>query len=336
MVERGWKAHVLGEGRTFASAIEAITTLREETKALDQDIPPFVITKDGKPLGTIEDGDAVILFNYRGDRALEITEAFEAGDNFSHFNRVRVPKVFYAGMMEYDGDLHVPKHYLVSPPDIDSTLAEYLCQLKLKQFSISETQKFGHITYFFNGNKSGKFDDKLETYMEIKSDTVPFEQRPAMKCAEITDEILKVIDAKEYDFIKVNFPNGDMVGHTGNYQAALCSLEAMDLNIERLKKAIEATGGIMILTADHGNADEMFEHKKDGSVDMGKNGKPKAKTSHTLSPVPFLIYDPSYQGEYDLKLKEGLGISSVAATLLNLLGYEAPSYYDASIVNLKK
>ncbi|NIZ46688.1 2,3-bisphosphoglycerate-independent phosphoglycerate mutase [Entomospira nematocerorum] len=334
MVERGWRAHVLGEGRQFSSAVEAIKTLRDETQALDQDIPAFVIAENAKPIGTIEDGDAVILFNYRGDRALEITAAFESGSEFAHFDRVRVPKVFYAGMMEYDGDLHVPKNYLVSPPSIDRTLAEHLCKLGLKQFSISETQKFGHITYFFNGNKSGKFDENLETYVEIKSDNVPFEQRPAMKCAEITDELLKVIDSKEYDLIKVNFPNGDMVGHTGSYQAAVCSMEAMDLNIGRLKKAIEAVGGIMILTADHGNADEMYEHKKDGSVQM-ENGKPKAKTSHTLNPVPFLIYDPQYQGEYALQLKEGLGISSIASTLLNLLGYEAPSYYDASIIQLK-
>ncbi|NIZ18855.1 2,3-bisphosphoglycerate-independent phosphoglycerate mutase [Entomospira culicis] len=334
MVERGWHTHVLGEGRQFSSSVEAIKTLRAETSALDQDLPPFVIAKDGKAIGTVQDGDSVILFNYRGDRALEITSAFESGNDFPHFDRIRVPKVFYAGMMEYDGDLHVPKHYLVTPPAIDRTLAEFLCALKLKQYSISETQKFGHITYFFNGNKSGKFDENLETYVEIKGDNVPFEQRPAMKCAEITDAVLEAINSKEYDFIKINYPNGDMVGHTGSYQAAVASLEAMDLNIGRLKKAIEAVGGILVVSADHGNADEMYEFKKDGTVAM-ENGKPKAKTSHSLNPVPFIIFDPTYQGEYDLKLKEGLGISHVAATLINLLGYEAPSDYDTSIITLK-
>lgn len=333
MVELGWKTHVLGEGRRFSSSVEAIEILREESQALDQDLPPFVIAQNDKPIGTIEDGDSVIFFNYRGDRALEITQAFESGAEFSHFDRIRVPKVFYAGMMQYDGDLGIPKNFLVNPPAIDNTLPEYLCNLNIRQFSISETQKFGHITYFFNGNRSGKFNENLETYLEVKSDNVPFDQRPAMKCAEITDEVIKAIESKQYDFIKINYPNGDMIGHTGNYQAAVCSLEAMDICIGRIKKAIDSVNGILVLTADHGNADEMYEHKKDGSVLM-ECGKPKAKTRHTLNPVPFLIYDPTYQGEYELTLREGLGITSVAATLLNLLGYSAPSNYDASIIKI--
>ncbi len=162
MVKKGWETHVLGEGRLFDSAQEAINTLREESKAIDQDLPPFVIAKDGKPVGTIEDGDSVILFNFRGDRALEITKAFEA-EELTEFDRKRRPNVEYAGMMEYDGDLHVPAQFLVTPPAIDKTLAEYLCASKVKQFSISETQKFGHVTYFFNGNKSGKFDNTLRS-----------------------------------------------------------------------------------------------------------------------------------------------------------------------------
>jgi 2,3-bisphosphoglycerate-independent phosphoglycerate mutase len=335
MVEAGWHTHVLGKGRQFVSAHEAITVLREETAALDQDLPPFVIVENGVPVGTIEDGDAVVLFNFRGDRALEISAAFEQGAEFKHFDRVRVPKVLYAGMMEYDGDMHIPAHYLVSPPAIDCTLAEYLCHEKITQFNISETQKFGHVTYFFNGNKSGKFDESLQTYLEIPGDKVPFEQRPAMKCAEITDAVLKVIAEGKHKFIMLNFPNGDMVGHTGSYQAAVCSIEAMDLNIKRLREAIEAVGGILILTADHGNSEEMYEHKKDGSVDRDACKVAKMKTSHTLNPVPFVIYDPSYQGEYELNLKTGLGITSTAATCLNLLGYEAPAFYDKSIITLK-
>ena len=153
MVRKGWETHVLGEGRQFASAHEAIETLRKETGAIDQDLPPFVIAENGKPVGTIEDGDSVILFNFRGDRALEITKAFEA-DTLTEFDRKRHPKVEYAGMMEYDGDLHVPRQYLVSPPSIDRVMAEYLCATGVRQFSISETQKFGHVTYFFNGNRT--------------------------------------------------------------------------------------------------------------------------------------------------------------------------------------
>ena len=333
MVKKGWYTHVLGEGRQFASAHEAIETLRAETGAIDQDLPPFVVAKDGKPVGTIEDGDSVVLFNFRGDRAIELSRAFDEKD-FKEFDRKRYPKVEYAGMMEYDGDLHIPAQYLVSPPAIDRTMAEYLCASGVKQFSISETQKFGHVTYFFNGNKSGMFDPKLEEYVEIPSDKVPFEQRPWMKCAEIADRVIAEIEGGKWDFIKLNFPNGDMVGHTGVFEAVVCSMEGMDLQIGRIKEAVEKAGGVMVITADHGNADDMYEHGKDGSVKKYEDGEPKAKTSHSLNPVPCIIYDPEYKGEYSTKLEEGLGISSIAATCMTLLGFVPPADYDKSVVTL--
>ena len=333
MVRKGWETHVLGEGRQFASAHEAIETLRAETGAIDQDLPPFVIAKDGKPVGTIEDNDSVILFNFRGDRALEITKAFEAED-LKEFDRKRKPNVEYAGMMEYDGDLHVPAQYLVSPPSIDRTMAEYLCATGLKQFSISETQKFGHVTYFFNGNKTGKFNEELEEYVEMPSDIVPFEERPWMKCAEIADRVIKEVESGKWDLIKLNFPNGDMVGHTGVFEAVVCSMEAMDLQIGRIWDAIKKAGGVMVVTADHGNADDMYEHGKDGSLKLKKDGEPKSKTSHSLNPVPCIICDSAYNGEYSKELKSGLGISSIPATLMNLLGYDAPEDYDPSVITL--
>jgi 2,3-bisphosphoglycerate-independent phosphoglycerate mutase len=335
MVKEGWETHVLGEGRSFQSSHEAIETLRTESGAIDQDIPPFVISSEGSPIGTVEDGDSFILFNFRGDRALEITEAFEKGDSFERFDRKRIPDVEYAGMMEYDGDLHVPDQYLVTPPSIDRTMCEYLTVSGVKQYSISETQKFGHITYFFNGNKSGKFSEKLETYVEIPSDILPFEQRPWMKCADISDNVITTIEGGEYDFIKLNFPNGDMVGHTGNYEAVICSIEALDLSIGRIRAAVEKAGGIMVISADHGNADDMFEHnKKTGEVVYKEDGTPKAKTSHSLNPVPCIIYDPVGKGEYKAKLKEGLGISSLAATCIELLGFVAPADYDESVLDM--
>ena len=333
MVRRGWETHVLGEGRLFPSAHEAIVTLRKESGAIDQDLPPFVIEEGGKPIGTIEDGDSVILFNFRGDRALELTKAFEA-EHLEEFDRKRHPQVEYAGMMEYDGDLHVPQQYLVDPPSINRTMAEFLVANKVRQYSISETQKFGHVTYFFNGNRTGKFSEELETYVEVPSDIVPFEQRPWMKCAEITDKVIEAIEGGEYDFIKLNYPNGDMVGHTGIYQAVLCAMEGMDLQLGRLKRAIDKVGGVLILTADHGNSDDMYEHDKSGAVKYKKDGTPQAKTSHSLNPVPFIIYDPTYNGEYSLELNEGLGISSIAATCFNFLGLEPPSDYDKSIIKL--
>ncbi len=333
MVRKGWEIHVLGKGRQFESSLEAIKTLREETGAIDQDLPPFVIAEDGKPVGTVEDGDSFILFNFRGDRALEITKAFEAGDDFKEFDRIRHPDVQYAGMMEYDGDLHIPRQYLVTPPAIDRTMSEYLVASGVKQFSISETQKFGHITYFFNGNRTEKFSEELETYVEIPSDIVPFEQRPWMKCADIADRVIEEIGKGEYEFIKMNFPNGDMVGHTGNWEAVLCSLEGLDLSLGRIQKAVKEAGGIMVITADHGNSDDMFEHnKKTGELVVKENGKPRAKTSHSLNPVPCIVYDPESQGEYSRKLREGLGISSLAATCIELLGFIPPDDYDKSVL----
>ena len=338
MVGRGWKAHVLGRGREFASATEAIKTYRTENPGLlDQDMHEFVITRDGRPVGTIEDGDSVIYFNFRGDRALEMTRAFETPEGGDlPFDRVRVPKVEYAGMMEYDGDLHIPHQYLVSPPSIDRTMGEYLTATGVHLMAISETQKYGHVTYFFNGNKLGKFDEKLEDYIEIKSDVVPFEQRPWMKCAEIADAVIEAIKSGKYQHIRLNFPNGDMVGHTGVFNAVVCSMEAMDLQIGRIKQAVEETGGILCITADHGNSDDMYEHAKDGSVKQNKDGSPKAKTSHSLNPVPAIIYDPEYKGEYDQSaLNSGLGISSWPATIMQLMGFVPPADYDRSLINLK-
>ncbi|MDL2228839.1 2,3-bisphosphoglycerate-independent phosphoglycerate mutase [Treponema sp. OttesenSCG-928-L16] len=341
MVERGWKTHVLGEGRQFPSARAAVETYRKEIPGIiDQDLKEFVIAENSKPIGTIEDGDSVIYFNFRGDRSLEITAAFE-DDDFDKFDRVRRPKVCYAGMMEYDGDMHVPKRYLVSPPAIDRTMGEYLAATGVRTLAISETQKYGHVTYFFNGNRTGKFDEKLEDYVEIKSDVVPFEQRPWMKCAEITDVVSEAIASGKYDFIRLNYPNGDMVGHTGIYQAVVCSMEGMDIQLGRLAKAADAAGAVMILTADHGNSDDMFEHKKDGSVVYKEDGTPKAKTSHSLNPVPCIIYDPEYKGEYETEPKEaafneGLGISSIAATCMELLGYLPPADYDKSVLKMKE
>ena len=338
MVERGWQTHVLGEGRQFASAAEAVETYRAELGVIDQDLPPFVIAENGEPVGTVNDGDSVIFYNFRGDRSIEISKAFDApADEFDKFDRVRVPSVVYAGMLEYDGDLHIPSRYLVSPPEITNTMGEYLALTGVKQLAISETQKYGHVTYFWNGNRSGKFSDELETYIEIPSDVVPFEQRPWMKCAEITDKLIECLESGEYKYLRVNFPNGDMVGHTGSLLATRCSMEALDLQLARILKVLDKVGGIALITADHGNADEMYEmDKKSGLPKADKNGNYKAKTSHTLNPVPCIIYDNVTNGAYTVKADEGkFGLSNVAATMVNLLGYEAPSMWDESIIEIK-
>ena len=337
MVDLGWKTHVLGEGRQFCCAAKAVETYRAEYKVIDQDLPPFVIAENGEPVGTINDGDSVIFYNFRGDRSIEISKAFEGGAEFDKFDRVRVPNVVYAGMLEYDGDLHIPSKYLVNPPEITNTLGEYLTDAGVSQLAISETQKYGHVTYFWNGNKSGKFSEELETYIEIPSDVVPFEQRPWMKCAEITDKLIECLESGKYAYLRVNFPNGDMVGHTGNLQATRCSMEALDLQLKRIIDVVDKLHGVALITADHGNADEMYEmDKKTKQPKPEKDGSFKSKTSHTLNPVPCIIYDNFYSANYTVKADNGqFGLANVAATMVNLLGYEAPEMWNESIIEIK-
>ncbi len=335
MVELGWKTHVRGEGTLYLSAQAAIEALRAANPGvLDQDLPAFVVGKDGKPLGPIVDHDSVILYNFRGDRAIELTRAFEEAD-FKPFDRGPRPDVLFAGMMQYDGDANVPKLFLVEPPRITRTIGEYLADAGARQLAISETQKFGHVTYFFNGNRAEKFSDSLEDYVEIPSDRVPFEERPWMKGAEITDKVIEAMGSGKYRFIRVNYPNGDMVGHTGIFPAVKIAVETVDLCLGRLIAAAKKTGAILVISADHGNSDDMYEHAKDGSVKVDKaTGLPKAKTAHSLNPVPAIIYDPANVAQAKLTAKTGLGISSLAATCLNLLGYRSPEGYDPSLVEI--
>jgi 2,3-bisphosphoglycerate-independent phosphoglycerate mutase len=335
MVELGWKTHVAGDAKAFPSAEAAIRTYREENPGvIDQDLPPFVIADEsGKPVGPIRDGDSVVYFNFRGDRAIEISRAFEE-ENFPYFNRAPRPQAAYAGMMEYDTEAHIPRNYLVEPPHIDHTVGEYLSIHNKRQMAISETQKYGHVTYFWNGNRSGKIDDKLEEYIEITSDRVPFEERPWMKAAEITDKTAEAILKKSCDLIRLNYPNGDMVGHTGIYQAAVIAVETVDLSLGRLMEATRKAGGILIVTADHGNAEEMFEI--DGKTKTPKlytDGKIRAKTSHTLNPVWFIVYDPTGNDciEFNPEIKEP-GLTNVASTIMQLLGLEPPEIYDPPLL----
>ncbi len=322
MVKRGWDTHVLGIGRQFATASDAIKTYREEKPGvIDQDLPAFVIAENGKPVGTIEDNDSVIYFNFRGDRAIEISMAFDYA-KFDKFDRVRYPKVVYAGMLQYDGDLKLPVNFLVNPPEIEHTLSQLLVQNNVKQYAISETQKYGHVTYFWNGNRSGKTSEELEVFCEIPSDIVPFDQRPWMKSAEITDKVLEAIESHEYGFIRCNYPNGDMVGHTGNYDATIVGVEAVDLGLARLVKEAEHEDFILIVTADHGNADEMLEKTKSGKIQI--------RTAHSLNPVPFIIYDKD--GAHPIK--EGkFGLANVAATVATLLGLTPPSIWEPSMID---
>ena len=320
MVERGWNTHVKGEGRQFASALEAVETLRNETGAIDQDLPAFVIAENGEPVGKIVDGDSVILFNFRGDRAIELSMAFD-NDDFTYFERGGKPNVCYAGMLEYDGDMKLPKRFLVNPPEIHDTLSEVLVAAGLNQYAVSETQKYGHVTYFWNGNRSGKFSEELETFKEIPSDNVSFDQRPWMKSADIVDDLIEAIKSKKYDFLRCNFPNGDMVGHTGSMPATIVGVESVDLGLARLMKVCDEYGVTLLVTADHGNADEMLEKNKKGEIQI--------RTAHSLNPVPFIIYDKDVK----YTIKDGkYGLANVAPTVVKMFGLKAPDCWQESMI----
>ncbi len=338
IVERGYHAHVLGDGPLFADGTTAIKELRLEHKQDDQYLPHWVVhdPQDAtRPIGPIGDGHSVVFFNFRGDRAIEISRALTEPD-FKAFKRRVFPKIVYAGMMEYDGDLHIPPSYLVEPPAIDRTVSEILSHNGFSQYAISETQKFGHVTYFWNGNNSSKFDSGLEEWVEIPSDKVPFDQAPAMKAREITDALEQALRSGRYKFLRVNFANGDMVGHTGSLEAATLAVQAVDEAVGRLAAVVDELGGTLVLTADHGNCEQMFAvEKQSGKPIAGPGGTYKPLTSHTLNPVPFVVHGAN-SGCFELN-KGGAdpGLGNIAATLLMLLGYQKPEDYLDSLLKLK-
>jgi 2,3-bisphosphoglycerate-independent phosphoglycerate mutase len=335
IVERGYNAHALGQGPLFPDALTAIRMLREQSQVDDQYLPQFVIedpAHPGQPIAQIRDGHGVVFFNFRGDRAIEISRAFVEED-FTGFTRQRWPRVFYAGMMEYDGDTHMPPKYLVEPPAIERTISEYLAHNGIHQFACSETQKFGHVTYFWNGNNSAKFDEKSETWQEIPSDKIAFDKAPAMKAREIAAATIAALKSNKYKFLRVNFANGDMVGHTGSLPAAVEAVKTVDACLGELIAAMDALGGTLVVTADHGNCEQMYAvDKKTGKPVPAAGGGFEPLTSHTLNPVPFVIHGPD-TARYALNaaIKEP-GLANIAATLLNLLGFAKPADYCDSLI----
>jgi 2,3-bisphosphoglycerate-independent phosphoglycerate mutase len=342
MVKLGYDAMVYGKApRQFSSATEAIKTLRAEQPGIqDQYLPAFVIVDNVvgrsplasraikaksssaevagrvKPIGRIMNGDAVIYYDFRADRAVEIAEAFTAA-RFDKFDRTGGsktvkdpdnnlgPYIYFAGLAEYDADRHIPKHVLVPPVTIDTPLNTFLGQQDINQLAISETVKFGHITYYFNGNSYRKAPG--EKHIEIPSDSQPFNTRPWMKSAEITDVALENLD--KYKFVRINFPGGDMVGHFAELEPTIVALEAIDIQLARLAKRVDALGGVMVITADHGNAEEL--------LDRGGT----AKTAHTTNPVPCIFYDNTKNAKlYHIAKLKDPGLANIAATIATLLG----------------
>ncbi|KAK6141265.1 hypothetical protein DH2020_022744 [Rehmannia glutinosa] len=337
VVKRGWDAQVLGEApHKFKCPVEAVKKLREIPNTNDQYLPPFVIVDEsGKAVGPIVDGDAVVTFNFRADRMTMLAKALEYED-FDKFDRVRFPKIRYAGMLQYDGELKLPSRYLVSPPEIERTSGEYLVYNGVRTFACSETVKFGHVTFFWNGNRSGYFNPQMEEYVEIPSDSgITFNVQPKMKAVEIAEKARDAILSGKFDQVRVNLPNGDMVGHTGDIEATVVACKAADEAVKMILDAIEQVGGIYVVTADHGNAEDMVKRNKKGDPLLDKNGKIQILTSHTLEPVPIAIGGPGLAPgvRFRKDVPDG-GLANVAATVMNLHGFEAPADYEPTLIEV--
>ncbi|KAL6771667.1 GPM1B [Auxenochlorella protothecoides x Auxenochlorella symbiontica] len=338
IVRRGWAAHVLGEApHTFPDAVTAITTLRAEGSAdpvSDQWLDPFVIVgADGEAVGPVRDGDAVAVFNFRADRVCQISKAFEY-EEFAAFDRVRWPRTRFVGLMQYDGDLKLPARFLVPPPAISGVSGEVLARNGLRTFACSETQKYGHVTFFWNGNRSGYFDEALETYVEVPSDRVPFNQLPLMKAREICEAGKEALRSGRYDTVRINFANPDMVGHTGDLAATVEACACVDAAVGELLALTDELGGRWLLTSDHGNADDMVQrHKKTLAPLRDEAGQTVALTSHTLAPVPLAVGGAGLpEGVAFREDQPKAGLANVAATIFNLLGYEAPGHMEPSLL----
>ena len=315
IVSQAFNVYVNKNANFSANFERTIKQIYSENKSItDENIQPFILDKKAK----IENGDSVVLYNFRGDRALEFAQMFDSGKYISGSDYSKIKDCVFAGMMQYDGDLKIPKNFLVKPPQIKNTLTEFLIENNIKQYSVTETQKFGHITYYFNGNRKEKLSKTLETYKEIKSDKgITFDEKPEMKAEEITKDLCNAFQ-KKYVFYKTNFANGDMVGHTGNLQASIKGLEKVDECLGKILKCAKQNNVSLIILADHGNCEKMIN--SDGS----------RNTSHTNNKVWCTVVNNSNQ---KFKLKKGkFGLSNIASSICKMIGLDTPNYFDESII----
>jgi len=337
-VEAGWNLMVHGKGDyRFTSMMAAVDFFRQQTPGLvDQDMPGFVIVDAAdQPVGMVKDGDAVVMMNFRGDRAIEITEAFEL-DDFDGFERGgsngKGPDVTYAGMMVYDEDRNLPALQLMGPASVKSPFGKRILELGIRQFRLTETQKYPHVTFFFNGGYREPLDASLEDYILIPSDKgVSFADQPQMKAAEIADKAVELVESGSYGFGLINFANADMVGHCGKVEPAITAIEAVDTAVGRIVEALQKAGGCALITADHGNAEEMQV--------LLKNGDHEASTKHSVNPVPCILFDPSYDGSYQLRQPDAAddiqtkpGLSHLAATLFEAMELDVPADLNPSLI----
>ena len=302
-IQKAYDAMVFGKGETATSAISAIESSYQK-EVFDEFVVPTVITNNGKPIATIDDGDSVIFFNFRPDRARQITRAM-VDPNFKEFETKKM-KLDFVTMTQYDDTIPNVK-VAFKPETLKNTFGEYISNKGMTQLRIAETEKYAHVTFFFNGGREEPY--KGEDRILIPSPKVEtYDMKPEMSAFEITENVVKAINEEKYDAIILNFANPDMVGHTGNLDAAIKAVEAVDKCVGKIIDALSKHNGTCIITADHGNCDQMIDYK---------TGDPF--TSHTTNPVPIILY-----GVENVKLKNGR-LCDIAPTLLDLMGLDKPS-----------
>ncbi len=305
-VAKAWSAMVLGQGEQRASAQDAI----KQSYAVglhDEFVLPAVICENGQPVAPINDGDAIIFFNFRSDRAREITRALTF-EQFDGFDRARVPKLAaYVCMTEYDITFPLPIAY--GQEELTNILGDVLSSAGMQQLRIAETEKYAHVTFFFNGGVEAPLPGEDRALIPSPKEVATYDQKPEMSAYLVTEELLARLDQDRYDVIILNFANCDMVGHTGILSAAIRAVEAVDSCVGRVVEKVRSLGGTLLITADHGNAEQMVD----------ENGEPH--TAHTCNPVRLILVDDTRR---DAVLKEGGKLADIAPTMLKILGLPQP------------
>ncbi|MBQ4145914.1 MAG: 2,3-bisphosphoglycerate-independent phosphoglycerate mutase, partial [Clostridia bacterium] len=301
-VEKAYNAMVLGEGNTCDSAVTAVKTSYNEG-VTDEFVVPTVITRDGEPVGRIKENDSVVFFNFRPDRAREITRTI-VDQEFNGFER-KFFNTFYVCMTQYDASMPNVE-VAFKPESLTNTFGEYVSKKGLRQLRIAETEKYAHVTFFFNGGVETVCDGEDRALINSPK-VATYDLQPDMSAYEVADEAVKRIESGEYDVIVLNFANCDMVGHTGVFEAAVKAVETVDECLGKVVDAIEKQGGVALITADHGNADQMVDYDTKGAF-----------TAHTTNVVPLVLV-----GDNSVKLKPGR-LADLAPTMLDLIGLDKP------------
>lgn len=337
MIQQGWDLIVDGIGDGFPTATQGYQERKkhQQAPATDQNIQPFCVMKDGTPIGKVQNGDVCLWMNFRGDRSMQMCQAFTQ-EHLSEIKRTRRPDIFFVGLTQYDAELQIPKHFLVHPVRIENCVGEVLIANKIRSFALSETQKYGHVTYFWNGNRSGYLDTTWERYIEIPSIPGPSNCQPKMQATAITDATICLLQSGMYQTGRINFPNPDMVGHTGDFAATVLAVEHVDRQLQRIYHALQKIGGTLLVTADHGNCEEMLELDLPSNFMLENPSGLRIKTSHTTNRVPLFLQCCQNAEKWKLQAikDDKAGLSNIASTILRLLRIAPPKNYHPSLVEL--